>query len=416
MTRLAFCGFAIAFAAVAQTGGTPGGAKGPGTSTPSPVGTTPTLGNRTTTPTQQQGQDPMMTRPVFVSGKVVLEDGTPPPETVVIERICGPMRRAETRTDLKGHFSFELGTGVMNNMEQMMDASSGGSTMGRSTPTMGTPSGAANTSLGGGGGGRLNDPNSLRGCELRAVLPGYQSNVINLMQHTGLDNPDVGMIILKRLGGREGDTISMTNALAPKDAKKAFDKSRQLVAKGNATEAQKELSKAVGIYPKYASAWSELGRLQMEANEAPAAKESFQKALEADPKYLPPYDRLAVLAMRERNWQALLDTTNRLISLNAYDYPQAYYYNALANLNLNHPEAAEKSARAALKQDPQKFARAGYVLGLSLAQRGEFVPAVEQLKIYLAAGPLPAEMDTLKKQLADIEKMATQQTAAKQDQ
>jgi len=353
--------------------------------------------------------DPGLNRTVFLSGKVVMEDGSPPPEPVVIERICGPIRRAETRTDLKGRFSFQLGSGAQNT-EQMMDASND-NLMGRQTPGMGstgTLGGLSNPA-----GGRMNDPASLRGCELRAALPGYQSTVVNLMMQTGLDNPDVGMIILKRLGGREGDTISMTNALAPKDAKKAFDKSRQLVAKGNSPEAQKELSKAVGIYPKYASAWSELGRLQMEANEVPAAKESFQKALDADPKYLPPYERLAVLALRDRNWRDVIDTTDRLIKLNAYDYPQAYYYNALAQLNSNHPEAAEKSARAALKQDPQKFARAGYVLGLALAQKGEFAPAAEQLKTYLQTGQqTPGELETLKKQLADVEKLAIQQTAS----
>jgi tetratricopeptide (TPR) repeat protein len=413
MIRLAFCGFVFVLSAVAQSTATPR----PGGSIPSPVGNTPTLGNTNTSrpstqPSTNTGMDPTMNRTVFISGKVVLEDGTPPPEAVIIERSCGPTRRAETRTDNKGHFSFEVG-GAASNTEQIMDASNSGMNSGRSPMGMGSTgaTGNANTI-----GGRMNDPASLRGCELKAVLPGYQSNAVNLMQHTGLDNPDIGIIILKRLGGREGDTISMTNALAPKDAKKAYDKSRQLVAKGNANEAQKELSKAVGIYPKYASAWSELGRLQMEANDAPAARESFQKALDADPKYLPPYERLAVLALRERKWADVLSITDRLIKLNAYDYPQAYYYNAMANLNLNHPEAAEKSARAALKQDPLKFSRAGYILGLALAQKGEFAPAAEQLKAYLATGPAPGEIEPLKKQLADIEKLATQQTASRENQ
>ena len=139
---------------------------------------------------------------------------------------------------------------------------------------------------------------------------------------------------------------------------------------------------------------------------------SFEKSLEADAKYLPPYERLAVLALRERNWDEVLDKTDKLLKLNSFDFPQAYYYNALAHLNLNHPELAEKSARQALKQDAQKFARAYYVLGLALAQKGEFASSVEQLKAYLSSNPNGNENEMVKKQLSDIEKLAAQQTSA----
>ena len=395
------------------------GAAGAQSTTPKPGGTTPiptptpTIGptrtTNTTTPSLEQN-----TRIVFISGRVVMQDGTPPPEAVVIERSCSSFRRAETRTDLKGHFSFQVGSGSTNT-EQIMDAST--DSMSNRVPGMGSNSSSGGL-LGSSSSSRLDSANSVRGCELRAVLPGYQSSTVNLSMHSQFDSPDVGMIILKRLAGRDGDTISMTNALAPKDAKKAFDKSRQMLAKGDTNGAQKELNKALELYPKYASAWSELGRLQMEGNDSPAARNSLEKALEADPKYLPPYERLAVLAMRERNWDEVLAKTDKLIQLNGFDFPQAYYYNALANLNLNRPEAAEKSARQALKQDAQKFVRAQYVLGLALAQKGEFAASVEQLKAYLASGPSPSETDILKKQITEIDKAATQQTAAaeKQDQ
>ena len=78
------------------TGG--GGTTGGGTTTTSPGvgtgGTTTTTGRTpttttpsTTTPTSPFPQE--MVRPVFLTGKVMMEDGTPPPESVMIERICG---------------------------------------------------------------------------------------------------------------------------------------------------------------------------------------------------------------------------------------------------------------------------------------------------------------------------------------
>src|SRR5262249_57564148 len=59
-------------------------------------------------PGQNQTQFPEMQRPIFLSGKVMLDDGTPPPETVVIERICNGNPRPEAYTDSKGRFSFQL--------------------------------------------------------------------------------------------------------------------------------------------------------------------------------------------------------------------------------------------------------------------------------------------------------------------
>ena len=405
MTRFAFFGLLTVALALAQTATPP---KGTGGSTPAP---TPSIPRSPTTTLPTQSGDPNLSRTIFITGKVVMQDGTPPPESVVIERLCGSYRRAETHTDMKGNFSFQVGAGA-SNTEQMMDASSESSSI---RGPLSNSSGATGGGLGASGQGGGRNSTDMRGCELRATLPGYQSSSVNLSMHSQFDSPDIGILILKRLAGREGDTISMTNALAPKDAKKAFDKSRQLLAKGDTVEAQKQLSKAVDIYPKYAAAWAELGKLQMDASDAPAARKSFERSLEADPRYLPPYERLAVLALRERKWDDLVDKTDKLIKLNAFDFPQAYYYNALANLNLNHSDLAEKSARQALKQDPQKFARAYYVLGLALAQKGDFAAAVEQLKSYLESAPPGAtELDVVRKQMADIEKLATQQTAAKE--
>src|SRR5438067_13884351 len=45
----------------------------------------------------------------FLSGKVVLEDGTPLTESATIQTICRGQRRNEAYTDSHGNFSFEFG-------------------------------------------------------------------------------------------------------------------------------------------------------------------------------------------------------------------------------------------------------------------------------------------------------------------
>src|SRR5215813_6559054 len=96
----------------------------PGTSRP-PSSIPGTQSPTTQMPGQRQDQFEM-NRPIFLSGRVRLDDGTAPPETVVIERVCNGIARPEAYTDTKGHFSFELG----RNQGMFADASVSGPGMG----------------------------------------------------------------------------------------------------------------------------------------------------------------------------------------------------------------------------------------------------------------------------------------------
>src|SRR5690349_5671617 len=100
----------LAVTNVAFAQGRPGGGAGatnPGTppNTPNIPGTIP---GQPQTPGQQLPY-PEANRPIFLSGKVVMDDGTKPPEPVAIERVCNGVVRREQFTDSKGHFSFQLG-------------------------------------------------------------------------------------------------------------------------------------------------------------------------------------------------------------------------------------------------------------------------------------------------------------------
>ena len=50
-----------------------------------------------------------MPRPIFLSGRVLFDDGSKPSRDIVIQRVCMGNPRPEGYTDSKGHFSFQLG-------------------------------------------------------------------------------------------------------------------------------------------------------------------------------------------------------------------------------------------------------------------------------------------------------------------
>jgi tetratricopeptide (TPR) repeat protein len=360
---------------------------------------------------------PEQARPIFLSGKVMLDDGTPPPDSVVIERVCNGNPRAEAYTDSKGRFSFQLG----QNQGVLQDASmssAGGGGFGGFGNEGGGIGGRSQSDVGGFGGSRSGpSERDLMGCEIRASLPGFRSDVVNLSGRRAFDNPDLGTIILHRMGNVEGTTISATSLNAPKDAKKAYEKGRDLLKKKKAPEAEKELEKAVQIYPKYSVAWYELGRIRESRNEVESARKAYGEALAADAKFVKPYHQLAGLSLKEQKWQDVADTTSRLIKLDPVDYPDAYFYNSVANYYLKNFDVAEKSAREAQKLDTRnRIPKTNQLLGVILAEKQDFAGAAENIKKYLTFLPAGQEAETAKKQLIELEKMTAAPAPAQEPQ
>jgi len=343
-------------------------------------------------------------RPILLVGKVMMDDGQPPPDSVTVQLVCRASPRGIAYTDSKGGFSADLSSRTNNGV--MMDATESWN------GSMANP-GSSSSRSGMGGGMSERD---LMGCSLQASLPGFRSDQVNLSSHRSMDNPDVGTIILHRLGNVEGLTISATSRMAPKDAQKAFEKGRNEFKKEKFENAQKELEKAVASYPKYAAAWFELGRVQEERKDEESARKSYAQSLAADSKFVSPLLSLAAMSMREQKWQEAADYTSRLLQLNPVDFTQAWYFNSVANYYLKKMDVAEKSAREGISRDTvHQYAKMNQVLGVVLAQKQDFTGAVEQLKAYLRYAPMAPDADHVKKQIAEVEKfIPAPQEAVKQ--
>ena len=202
-------------------------------------------------------------RPVYLSGKVVLDDGTPPPDAVTMQLLCGGSPRNVGYTTTKGQFSIDLTD--RNNNARFTDASQGGSSSTWDGSGIGNTQ-TTNSSTGALTQSRIGTKTNFLGCELLAVLPGFRSDHIDLYNRRSMDNPEVGTLVLHRLGSVQGFTVSATTTMAPKDARKAFEKGRNAAKKEKWDEAETEFQKAVDEYPKFASAWYELGYAQQKKN------------------------------------------------------------------------------------------------------------------------------------------------------
>jgi tetratricopeptide (TPR) repeat protein len=246
----------------------------------------------------------------------------------------------------------------------------------------------------------------LASCEMRASLAGYRSDSIPMFNIRPLNRNDIGTIILHYFGNVQGLTTSATSALAPKDAKKAFERATKAIQKNDPDTAQKELLKAVQLHPRYAEAWFQLGKVYERREHKDEAKDAYKKSIAADGNFVNPYERLFLMAAAQNEWEEALTQSDKVIRLNPFDFPGAYYVNAVANYQLKKFDAAEKSARESAKlTGKQVEPRSHYVLGLTLAQKGDFSAASDSLKTFLKVAPAGANIEQVQKILGDLDKL-----------
>ena len=347
-----------------------------------------------TSPNRTPGTPDVSTQPVFLSGKVLLEGGGALAESVAIERICNNVPRREGYTDFKGHFQFQVGSNLT-----FQDASESDPRLAPNT----SPRSASGTARRG---------NDLTGCELRAVVAGYQSSVLPI--HTTGDTwqVDVGTIFIKRMGDAKGTTISLTSMAAPKDAMHAYEKAQRL-RQDKPAEAEKELNKAVQVYPQFAAAWTLLGDMHRSQERFDLARDEYGKAAFADPQFVNPTYGLTMIAMQEKKWEEGARLSEQVIKMNAMAFPVTYLFNAAANYNLQKYDLAEENAKKFKAVDTQhEHPDVCLLLSNVYSRKQDYAGAAREIRDFLTAMPNAPDADALRAEAKRFEDLSV---SAKRD-
>jgi TolA-binding protein len=316
--------------------------------------------------------------PVRITGKVALEDKSVPPAPALIQRLCNGLPHPEGTTDLKGNFAVDLGHDIIHDPYAI-----------HVQPGVDMPPAE--------GDHPFND------CLIIARLPGYRSDMVPMANAKPEGHPYLGTIVLHFEGKVDGYLISPTSLEAPKDAKKEFDKAQDLTRKNKQADAIAGYQKAVKLYPSYAAAWFELGRLLGSAQKMDEAKQAFNASVKADPKYLSPYLQLAALAYNNKDWPALAEVSEKLLALDSFDYPQAFYYSAVSEYFTGKYKEAEQRGRDSLKADTEHHFPETYELMASiLVKLNQPGAAAEQLETYLKLFPKADDSLTVQSQIAQL--------------
>jgi tetratricopeptide (TPR) repeat protein len=212
-------------------------------------------------------------------------------------------------------------------------------------------------------------------------------------------------IVLKHSGVlREGSTVTASSLNAPEPAKKAFGKGVNAMGDEKWAAAQKDFEKAVEIYPEYAMAWSDLGEALKRQSKPTEARAAWEKAVAVDPKYIKPYVQLTMLDLEEKHAEDAATIAGKAVAMNPLEFPDLYFYNAMANYNLKHYDVAETSARRATELDTaHEIPRAELLLGSVLAARGDRSGALQHFRKYLEMVPKAQDAEQVRRAIAQLE-------------
>jgi tetratricopeptide (TPR) repeat protein len=196
-------------------------------------------------------------------------------------------------------------------------------------------------------------------------------------------------------------TVSAADLNIPDKAKKEFEKANDLIAKQDWKQAQERLTKAVDIYPKYASAYNNLGVVFGHLGDRAQERASLQKAISINDRFAPAYVNLGKMAIVDRNYPEAENFLNKATALD----PNNQTLVLLANvelMNQHFDEALASCNRAhSIPHDPHALVH--YIAARALEHKNDLHGAILELETFLQEEAAGERADAVRKELAALQ-------------
>jgi Flp pilus assembly protein TadD len=298
--------------------------------------------------------------PVILHGKVVMEDGSPPPIVVSIERVCSDVSGSMpgVLTDKKGEYIWRMNI----------------------------------------------DPLETRNCVIRASHAGYSSTEVEVSgvdtTHTTLDLPP----IVIRNSVVDPYTLNFSDKGISGHALGDWKAAIKALDNQNLSDAAPHLEAVTAASGKAAQAWHALGVIDDKLNKPAEAHAAYQHAITADPKYLRTYVALARLCIKTKDWNCAGETADALIKEDPkHSYPEIYLHRAVARYELKDLSGAQANVEESMRLD-SKLARAEYVLGRILEAKGDLAGAKAHMTKYLQLEPAAPDIELVRGHIDNLGK------------
>ena len=199
-----------------------------------------------------------------------------------------------------------------------------------------------------------------------------------------------------------GSTVSIAAMMVPVKARDAYNRARQGFAAGKPERAQKDLDRALQLYPHFAEALTMRGIIEMQGSQVQAAQQDLEEAIRNDGNYGPAYTVLGAIY----NAQGRFDDALRTLDYGTAVSPgiwQTYFELAKASMGKKqYQEGLQFAARA------EQLSGNGVAL-LHLLKANAMIPlklyedAKRELEAYLRQEPNGKEAERAHRCLAELQ-------------
>ncbi len=308
------------------------------------------------------------TTTIIMQGKVVMSDGSPPPKSVGIERICSDEQGSAPGpiTDKNGHYLWR---------QEL-------------------------------------DPMLTRVCFMRATLAGFTSTRIDISNMSiatfagGTNEKTMPDLVLSPRDSGEANSIALiADSEAPGKAQAPYKLAVKAFEANNTEEGIRQLQAAVKAVPKFADGWNILGAAYERSRMLNDARDALQHAIDVNPKLLSPYLRLARIDNKLGQWDAAAKAEDALLKLDRRFYPEIYLHQGITRLEMKDLAGAEESLKTAQSLDvAHKMLRTEYVLGMLALAKGDVNGARQHLTTYVQADSMAEDVPRIAVQLETLGK------------
>ena len=207
-----------------------------------------------------------------------------------------------------------------------------------------------------------------------------------------------------KLTAARSTTVSVARLKVPPNARIEYEKACEASDKNKFGEAEQHARIAIDKFQDYSAAWVMLGVILEEQHKAQEARDACSHAAAIDATYLPAYLCAAEVSARNREWEQVLNAADLAVGLKSEGDPYPDYYRAMANLHMNHPAEAKKSALQAVEIDVDHNEPSfNFLLAQIYAREGDSTNAIVQLQQLLKHPTDRQQEDAAKRLLAKLE-------------
>ena len=211
--------------------------------------------------------------------------------------------------------------------------------------------------------------------ETSARLDGASSNLVLYLNSS---NPEQS--------GRNKYTVPARELMIPGKARGEFEKGLKTLAKRDLSASLSHFRKAVQAFPEYYEAYYHVGVVETDLAHLDEAMKAFQTAIDlSGGRYVWAEFGFGYLLYREGKAEQAVTVIQRSLEKDA-NSPFAYFILGVAQLQLNHLDEAERSAREALLRNPN-FAEAFLLLSDISGRKREYLTQLQGLDSYLKLEP-----------------------------